>query len=113
MAIINVQNTKITILNIEETDYISLTDMAGAKENDARAADIIKIAMVNVQKKLDEENLKSKIVLQVHDELVLESPENEVEKAKSILVEEMQNVAKLRVPLVAEAEVGDNWYEAH
>ncbi len=77
------------------------------------AADIIKIAMVNVQKKLDEENLKSKIVLQVHDELVLESPENEVDKAKSILVEEMQNVAKLKVPLVAEAEVGDNWYEAH
>ena len=77
------------------------------------AADIIKIAMVNVQKKLDEEKLESRIILQVHDELVLESPEAEVEKAKAILVEEMQNVAKLKVPLVAEAEVGDNWYEAH
>jgi DNA polymerase-1 len=77
------------------------------------AADIIKIAMVNVQKKLDEENLKTRLILQVHDELVLEAPENEVEKAKEILVSEMQNVAKLRVPLIAEAEVGDNWYEAH
>lgn len=77
------------------------------------AADIIKIAMVNVQKRLDEENLKTRLVLQVHDELVLEAPEDEVEKAKEILVNEMQNVAKLKVPLIAEAEVGNNWYEAH
>ena len=67
----------------------------------------------NVQKKLDEENLKTRLVLQVHDELVLEAPEDEVDRAKQILVEEMQNVAKLKVPLVAEAQVGDNWYEAH
>ena len=77
------------------------------------AADIIKIAMVNVQKKLDEENLKTRLVLQVHDELVLEAPDDEVEKAKEVLVNEMQNVAKLKVPLIAEAKVGDNWYEAH
>ena len=77
------------------------------------AADIIKIAMVNVQKKLDEENLNTRLVLQVHDELVLESPDSEVEIAKEILVNEMQNVAKLKVPLIAEAEVGENWYEAH
>ena len=77
------------------------------------AADIIKIAMVNVQKKLEEENLKTRIILQVHDELVLEAPEDEVEKAKEILVNEMQNVAKLKVPLIAEANVGNSWYEAH
>ena len=77
------------------------------------AADIIKIAMINVQKKLDETGLNTRLVLQVHDELVLESPEEEVERAKEILVNEMQNVAKLKVPLVAEAEVGDNWFEAH
>ncbi len=77
------------------------------------AADIIKIAMVNVQKRLDEENMKTRLVLQVHDELVLESPDNEVDKAKEILVKEMQNVTKLKVPLIAEAEVGTNWYEAH
>ena len=77
------------------------------------AADIIKIAMVNVQNKLEKANLKTRIILQVHDELVLESPEEEVEKAKEILVNEMQNVAKLKVPLIAEANVGDNWYEAH
>ena len=77
------------------------------------AADIIKIAMINVQKKIDEEKLKTRIVLQVHDELVLEAPEDEVEKAKEILVNEMQSVAKLKVPLIAEAEVGQTWYEAH
>ncbi len=77
------------------------------------AADIIKIAMVNVQKKLDEEKLKTRLILQVHDELVLEAPEDEVEKAKEILVSEMQNVANLKAPLVAEAEVGSSWYEAH
>ena len=77
------------------------------------AADIIKIAMVNVQKKLDEEGLKTRLILQVHDELVLEAPNDEVEKAKEILVNEMQNVAQLKVPLIAEVEVGSNWYEAH
>ncbi len=77
------------------------------------AADVIKIAMVNVQNKLDEEKMKTRLVLQVHDELVLEAPEDEVDRAKEILVNEMQNVAKLKVPLIAEAEVGDNWFEAH
>jgi DNA polymerase-1 len=77
------------------------------------AADIIKIAMVNVVSRLEKEGLKSKLLLQVHDELVIESPEYEVEQAKQILVEEMQNVAKLKVPLIAEANVGKSWYEAH
>jgi len=76
------------------------------------AADIIKIAMVNVVSKLEELGLKSKLLLQVHDELVLESPKDEVETAKKILVKEMQNVAKLKVPLIAEANIGDSWYEA-
>ena len=77
------------------------------------AADVIKIAMVRIQKKLEEENMKTKLILQVHDELVLESPEEEVEKAKKILVNEMEQVIKLKVPLKAEAEIGNNWFEAH
>ena len=77
------------------------------------AADVIKIAMINIQKALEENNMKSKLILQVHDELVIEAPDEEVDKAKEILVREMENVIKLSIPLKAEAEIGKNWYEAH
>lgn len=77
------------------------------------AADIIKIAMVNVFDELKKNNLKSKLILQVHDELVIEAPDDEVETAKEILVNCMENVIKLKLPLKAEAQVGKNWYEAH
>ena len=77
------------------------------------AADVIKIAMINIQKALEENNMKSKLILQVHDELVIEAPDEEVEQAKEILVKEMENVIKLSVPLIAEAQIGKDWYEAH
>ena len=77
------------------------------------AADIIKIAMVHIQKALEENNLKSKLILQVHDELVIESPIEEQEKAQKLLVECMENVVKMSVPLKAEAQIGANWFEAH
>jgi len=76
------------------------------------AADIMKIAMINVYKKLKEENMKSKIVLQIHDELLIESPIEEKEKVKEILISEMENVVKLSVPLKVEAEEGKNWLQA-
>ena len=74
------------------------------------AADIMKIAMINVWNKL--ENMKSKLILQVHDELLIETYPDEEEKVKKILKNEMENVIKLRVPLVAEISEGKNWYEA-
>lgn len=74
------------------------------------AADIMKIAMINVWNKL--ENMKSKLILQVHDELLIETYPDEEEKVKNILKNEMENVIKLRVPLVAEISEGKNWYEA-
>lgn len=77
------------------------------------AADVIKIAMIHIQKALEENNMKSKLILQVHDELVIEAPDEEVEKAKGILVNEMENVIKLSIPLKVEAEVGKDWFEAH
>lgn len=77
------------------------------------AADIIKIAMVNVDRRLREENLKSRIVLQVHDELLLEVPEDEVSKATEILECEMANAAHLSVPMDVSVEKGKNWLEAH
>lgn len=76
------------------------------------AADIMKIAMIRVYQKLKEENLKSKIVLQIHDELLVEAPIEEKEKVKEILVTEMENVAQLRVPLKVEAQEGKNWLQA-
>ncbi len=75
------------------------------------AADIMKLAMIDVYKKLKENNLKSKIVLQVHDELILECPIEEKEIAKKLLKNCMENVIKLKVPLIAELSEGCNWYE--
>jgi len=76
------------------------------------AADIMKIAMINVYKKLKENNLKSKILVQVHDELLIETAIEEKEIVEKILKDEMENVIKLKVPLVAELSDGSNWYEA-
>ncbi len=73
------------------------------------AADIIKVAMIRVEKRL--ENMKSKMILQVHDELIIDADENEVEEVKKILQEEMEGVMTLNIPLVAEAVAGDNWAE--
>lgn len=77
------------------------------------AADIIKIAMVNIHKSLLEKNLKSKMIMQVHDELNFIVPENEVEIMRELIVNEMQNAVKLDVPLKAELGIGRNWLEAH
>ena len=76
------------------------------------AADIMKIAMINVYKKLKEEKLNAKIVLQVHDELIIECPVEEKEKAKNILINCMENAAKLSIPLKVEVSEAENWYEA-
>jgi DNA polymerase-1 len=77
------------------------------------AADLIKLAMIAVDEWLAGSGLKSKLIMQVHDELVLEVPESELEIVKPKLAEKMTSVASLRVPLVAEVGVGMNWDEAH
>ena len=76
------------------------------------AADIIKIAMINVNRRLKTENLKAKLILQVHDELIVEAPETEAKVVSKILKFEMENAAKLKVPLVADANIGNTWYDA-
>lgn len=76
------------------------------------SADIIKIAMVNIYKRLNEKGLKTKLILQVHDELILDAPECEKEVAAEILKYEMENAVKLNVPLKVEVHCGKNWYEA-
>ena len=77
------------------------------------AADIIKIAMVNVHRHLAEEGLEAKLILQVHDELIVECPDSEAERVKEILTYEMENAAALSVPLTVDAHIGHSWAEAH
>ena len=75
------------------------------------AADIMKIAMINVNKELKENKIDGKIVLQIHDELLLEVKEEQKEIAKEILKRNMENAMKLDVPLEVELSEGKNWYE--
>lgn len=76
------------------------------------AADIIKIAMIHVWRRLKEESLKSKLILQVHDELLLETAPEEEEQVRSILTEEMQSAAELSVKLEIDLHTGKDWYQA-
>jgi DNA polymerase I len=76
------------------------------------AADIIKVAMINVYNKLIKEGYKAKLILQVHDELLIELPEDEIDIVSKMLVYEMENAVKLNVPVKVHAGVGDNWAEA-
>ena len=77
------------------------------------AADIIKIAMNRVDRRLRAEGLKSRLLLQVHDELLVEAETGELSRVKEILAEEMQGAAELSVPLEIDMKQGMNWYEAH
>lgn len=77
------------------------------------AADIIKMAMVSVHRRLEREGLEAKLILQVHDELIVEAPEAEAGRVKDILKEEMESAAQFSVPLTAEAAMGKTWAEAH
>ena len=77
------------------------------------AADIIKLAMINLQQELLKQNFKSKLLLQVHDELVFDVHKDEVERIKPLIKEKMENAVKLSVPLTVEMDIASNWLEAH
>ena len=76
------------------------------------ASDIIKMAMIDVAKKLEDGGFKAKLVLQVHDELLIDCPDDEVIKVERLLKESMENIVKLRVKLEVDVSVGNNWLEA-
>ena len=77
------------------------------------AADIIKLAMINVYNALRENNLKSRLILQVHDELLVETAEDEVDTVKQIMLDGMKNAVSLKVPLEVDLKEGKDWLEAH
>ena len=77
------------------------------------AADIIKIAMVKVDARLKAENMESHLILQVHDELIVEAPDDEAQKALEIVTQEMENACKMKVLLRADGKIGNTWYDAH
>ena len=76
------------------------------------SADIMKIAMVKIFNEMKERNLKSKMLLQVHDELIFDVPEDEIDEVKEIVRDTMENIYKLDVPLKVEINYGKDWYEA-
>ena len=76
------------------------------------AADLIKIAMIHIDRMMKEAGVRSKMILQVHDELIFDVPEDETERMKELIVTGMVNAMKLKVPLTVECSVGKNWYEA-
>jgi DNA polymerase I len=76
------------------------------------ASDIVKIAMLHVEEEFRREKLKARMLMQVHDELLIESPEDEAERVSEILKKEMESAVSLDVPLVADVGVGDNWMDA-
>ena len=76
------------------------------------AADIIKIAMIRVDKELKLRKMKSRLILQVHDELLVEAHNDEVEEVKEIIKKEMMGAASLAIPLEIDMNIGKNWYEA-
>jgi len=77
------------------------------------AADIIKIAMINIHKRFKEENFKSKMIMQVHDELVFDAHKDELDTIKPLIKKEMEGAYKMSVPLLVEVDQGNNWLEAH
>jgi DNA polymerase-1 len=78
----------------------------------ATAADLMKMAMLKVHDRLQQEGLQSQVILQVHDELLLEVPENEIERTREVVKQEMETVYELSIPLIVEVHEGKNWMEA-
>jgi hypothetical protein len=100
-----------TTYTLSVEDEIHCFDSEGIISKNT-ASDIVKMAMLKVDSALRRENLRTRMIMQVHDELLLESPDDEVEKAMPIIKKEMEEVVKLDVPLITEIGAGNNWMNA-
>ena len=101
---------------INSTNYVIRTMAERASQNmplQGSAADIVKLAMVKVNRALKENNLKAKLILQVHDELIVDSPKSEAGQVKQILKSCMENAYKLKVPLTVDVTESYRWSEGH
>ena len=76
------------------------------------SADILKIAMIEIYKELKERNLKAKMIIQVHDELLIDCPKEEIEEVTNLIKDKMENAYKFSVPLKVDIQNGENWYDA-
>ncbi len=108
-------NRKRVIDELNNKNYLIRTSgerMAMNAPIQGTAADILKMAMIKLQEEIDKQNLNSKMLVQVHDELVFEVPNNEVEIMTKLIKDIMENIYELKVPLKVDIEYGKNWYEA-
>ncbi|MAZ60608.1 MAG: DNA polymerase I, partial [Candidatus Marinimicrobia bacterium] len=105
----NTINLRATNRNIQEAEKRATINMP----IQGTASELIKVAMIKIFTKMSEYNLKSKMILQIHDELLFETPENEKDKIINLVVKEMESAIKLDVPIKVDYNFGKNWYEAH
>ncbi len=105
---------KMTQLNSGNMNLIKADERAAINMPiQGTAADLIKVAMINIHERLMNENYKSKMILQIHDELMFEGPEDEMDKLSKMVVHEMETAMNFSIPLKVDWQVGNNWYEAH
>ena len=112
--VLTIMNRKRKIEELDNTNYIIRQQGERIAQNtpiQGSAADILKLAMINIYDEFSKQNLKSKMILQIHDELIFNVLNDEKEKVKKIIKDKMENVYKLKVPLVVDIEEGTNWYD--
>src|SRR5699024_6745810 len=102
---------EITSRNFNQRSFAERTAMNTPIQGSA--ADIIKKAMIDLQKRLEDEKLKARILLQVHDELILEVPKEEIDELKEVVIDVMENTVKLAVPLKVDYSYGNSWFDAN
>ena len=102
----NILSTRQQIVNAEIRAAINMPIQG-------TAAELIKIAMIDIQKEIEKINMETKMILQIHDELLFESPEDEIDDLIKMATKKMESAIELSVPVKVDTGIGDNWYDAH
>ena len=104
------------MVELSSSNYMVRQSAERASQNmpmQGSASDIIKLAMLNIEKRLENEGYKARLIMQVHDELIIDSPKEEAEKVQRLLIEEMSNSYKMLVPLEVDSTISYRWSEGH